>query len=331
MDLETDTVAVVVPVYQGADSLPRLMNDLVAVGWPIAAAGRHLVLTEVVLVHDGAIDDSAQVIQALLEQYDFVEAVWLSRNFGQHPATVAGIASTSADWVVTMDEDGLHDPASIPSMYRRALSDKADLVYAVPDADPPHSWFRNVSSRLAKWAFRLLLGAAATETFTSFRLVDGVVARSLAAYYGADVYLDVALTWVVGKVAYENVSFRPEARGSEIGSGYDLRKLMSHFRRLVVTSGTRPLRLAAAGGVFAVFTGFGIAFVVALMRVFGDVSAQGWASLIISIWILGGLILLVLGVVAEYLSSALNMAQGRPPYLTLHRPPRSGGVRDSDA
>ncbi|MDH3308652.1 MAG: glycosyltransferase, partial [Acidimicrobiia bacterium] len=194
----------------------------------------------------------------------------------------------------------------------------------------PHSRFRNRSSRLAKRVFRLLVGSEATETFTSFRLLDGVVARSLAAYYGADVYLDVALTWVVGKVAYQEVTYRPELRPPSAGSGYNVRSLLSHFRRLVVTSGVRPLRFVAAIGMAGMLLGGITAVVVLAFRLFGDIPTQGWASVMIFVSLTSGLILFALGIVAEYLSSTLNMASGRPPYLTLHRPPRSSATSHDD-
>jgi undecaprenyl-phosphate 4-deoxy-4-formamido-L-arabinose transferase len=327
----TASIAIVIPVYQGETSLPKVLDEIEHLAWPLEVEGHQLELTEVVLVHDGAIDDSARVIADLAQRHAFVQPIWMSRNFGQHPATVAGIAATTADWVVTMDEDGLHDPRSIAELATRALQDGADLVYGTPAEGIPHHWYRNASSAVAKWFFKLLVGKETTSTFTSFRLVDGTVARSLAAYYGEGVYLDVALTWVVGRTSYEPVTFRSEMRGEGAASGYDVRKLLSHFRRLVVTSGTRPLRAIAALGVLTTLAGLIMAIVVLSLRVFGDVAAEGWASVMIAIAIFSGLVMVSLGVIAEYLSLAVSMASGRPPYLTLHRPPRSRDHHDDPA
>jgi undecaprenyl-phosphate 4-deoxy-4-formamido-L-arabinose transferase len=86
-------------------------------------------VAEVVLVHDGAIDDSHVVMESLAARYPFVTLVWLSRNFGQHPATLAGMATTSADWVATLDEDGQQNPADLGSLFDAAFETGAPLVY----------------------------------------------------------------------------------------------------------------------------------------------------------------------------------------------------------
>ena len=324
-DDRAQTLALVIPVYQGEGTLPRLVDEIDRLGTLDLGDGHRLEVTEVVLVHDGAIDQSARVISELADRNPVVQPVWLSRNYGQHPATVAGIAATSADWVATIDEDGLHDPGTIIDLARRAFDVGADLVYATPSAAIPHPWYRNLTSAIAKRSFRLLIGAEGARTFTSFRLVDGVVARSLAAYYGQGVYLDVALTWVAGNTAYQPVLYRTEFRAESERSGYNLPKLLSHFRRLVVTTGTRPLRLVSAVGLLATIVGLLTAVVTLGLRVFGDVRAEGWASVMIVVSTFSGLILLALGVIAEYLSLAIGMASGRPPYLTLHRPPLAAG------
>jgi len=122
-------VSVVIPVYQGARTLPPLLRELapMADGFntPLGYRAR---IAEVLLVHDNGPDDSAKVIRELAEKYDFVRPVWLSRNYGQHPATLAGMASSGGDWIVTMDEDGQHDPAAIGPMLDVAMTEQADTT-----------------------------------------------------------------------------------------------------------------------------------------------------------------------------------------------------------
>ena len=173
--------------------------------------------------------------------------MWLTRNFGQHPATVAGIVSTNGDWVVTMDEDGQHDPEQIPRMLLTAAERNAPLVYAKPTNPPPHGAARNVASRSAKAVFRLLSGAE--EDFHSFRLMEGSIARSACAYIGESVYLDVAMRWSCGEPAVCPMEMRTESTHSS----YRTRQLLSHFWRMVLSTGTRPLRLIAIAGVAVAF------------------------------------------------------------------------------
>ena len=97
---DCETLAVVIPVYKGASSLPAVVEEIIALSATLG--DRQLELTEIVLVHDGAVDESARVILELEQASALVRPVWLSRNFGQHAATFAGCASTTADWVATL-------------------------------------------------------------------------------------------------------------------------------------------------------------------------------------------------------------------------------------
>ena len=230
--LEPKSLAVVVPVYQGEHTLAALMDELATLRDELAVEGAAFRLHEVVLVHDCGPDDSVSVIEKLESTFDWVRAVWLTRNFGQHPATIAGISATSTDWIVTMDEDGLHNPQDIRRLVAQSEQDGAPLVYGQSSNRRPHSAFRNASSRVANWAFGKLDGSDSNANFSSFRLLDGPIARGLAAYCGHGVYLDVALSWVMPKTGHVGVAYRDEIRTSEQSSGYHFRSLLSHFRRL---------------------------------------------------------------------------------------------------
>lgn len=317
-----ESLAVVIPVYQGESTLESVVVELLDTATALAA--EQVDLTEIVLVHDGAIDDSASVIQHLDGVHDEVRPVWLSRNFGQHAATLAGCASTTSDWIVTMDEDGLHDPLAIPEMIARARTEGHDLIYAIPSSTPHRRW-RSTTSTWAKWVAERLLGVAGASRFSSFRLMDGPVARSLAAYCGHGVYLDVAASWVFASPGTIETLFRQELR--EGSSGYTLHALLTHFRRLTVTAGARPLRYASAFGLVAMLLALASAGYVSVLRMTGGIEVPGWASVMVAMTAFFGLVLFVLGLVAEYLSSALGMVSGRPPYLIVGEAPRN--VRSS--
>jgi undecaprenyl-phosphate 4-deoxy-4-formamido-L-arabinose transferase len=277
---------------------------------------------EVILVHDGAVDDSHVVMETLAARHPFVTPVWLSRNFGQHPATLAGMAVTSGDWVATLDEDGLHDPADLAHLLDRALDRDVALVYGQPRNEPPHGALRNALSRTAKRSVGAMAGTPQMAQFSSLRLIRGDIARSLAAYCGHGVYLDVALSWVVGRWESCPVTFRAE-RGRP--SGYRFRTLAAHFGRLFLTAGTRPLRLIGALGCLSVLLGIALSAFVIWAKLAHQIPVQGYTSLVILICYFSGIILLVLGVIAEYLALTLTMSMGRPPYVTVSRPPRPPG------
>ncbi len=311
-------VAIVVPVYQGERTLGPLVQEILPLTQVQRTPDRNLFrVTEVILVHDGAIDGSDRVMAELAARYAFVTPVWLSRNFGQHPATLAGMASTTAEWVVTMDEDGQQDPADIGRMLDCALAAGAPLVYARPSNPPPHGWLRNRLSSLAKWAFTTVLGTGEIGQFNSFRLVEGEIARSLAAYCGPHVYLDAALSWLVARSAHCDVVVRPEG---DRPSGYNFRKLCRHFWRLVLTSGTKPLRVISLLGTGSILASVLISLYALWYKFTAQAAVQGWTSLIILICFFSGCILLSLGIIAEYLGITLMMTMGKPLYLVVSRP-----------
>jgi undecaprenyl-phosphate 4-deoxy-4-formamido-L-arabinose transferase len=309
---------VVIPVYGGEKHLAGVVAQLEPFTHPrVSSEGHAHRVTEVVLVHDCGPDDSPRVMRELAATYDFVRPVWLSRNFGQHAATLAGIASSGGDWVVTMDEDGQHDPAYIADMLDTAMRERASVVYAAPTNTTPHSRFRNLTSRGAKRFVDAVSDSGTATQFHSYRLVLGEVGRSLAAYAGAGVFLDVALGWVVQKTATCPVVVRDEG---ERQSGYSVRRLLGHFRRMVLTAGTRGLRLVSAAGLLSALVGVLVAAYLVVRQLVSPAPLPGWTSLAVLVLISTGAVLFSLGVIAEYIGVTVNAALGKPLYLVTQDP-----------
>jgi polyisoprenyl-phosphate glycosyltransferase len=315
---EEHLVSVVVPVYRGEKHLAALLADIEPYTKPsLTPAGRPFRVTEVMLVNDCGPDNSARVMRELAERHSFVRTIWLSRNFGQHAATLAGMASSGGEWIATIDEDGQHDPAYLGSMLDVAVTDRVAVVYARPANEPPHSMFRNLTSRVAKRLVNVFSGGVDASVFHSYRLVLGEVGRSVSAYAGAGVYLDVALGWVSGTPATAPVLLRAEG---ERTSGYSKRTLMSHFWRMVLSGGTRGLRIVSALGAAFALLGLVITIYLVVNRLQNPALIQGWTSLIVVVLVCAGAILFSLGVIAEYVGVAVNMAMGKPLYLITSDP-----------
>jgi glycosyltransferase involved in cell wall biosynthesis len=313
-------VSLVIPVYRGEQTLQILLKEIAPLSQEqTTPSGNCFVICEVLLVHDCGPDRSDQTLEALCAQYPFVQPVWLSRNYGQHAATMAGMASATGDWVATIDEDGQQDPADIGVMLDSALGSSLQLVYAQPTNPPPHGWLRNFLSRNAKVISTRLLGNSAIGRFNSFRLVDGEIARTLAAFCGNGVYLDVGLFWVTGRIGHCPVRLR-----NELGrpSGYSYFKLFGHFWNLILTTGTRPLRLITVVGFFSMILAIAIAAYALYGKLYGQVPVQGWASLLIVVAFFSGSILTALGVIAEYLAVTMGIVMGKPLYVVSTKPTR---------
>ena len=307
-----------IPVYSGQQTLPALLRELENYTSSTATkAGHSFAIEEVLLVWDRGPRGSDQTIRDLAKKYSWVKPIWLSRNFGQHAATLAGMTSSGGDWIVTMDEDGQQDPAFIADMIDSAYARKAQLVYATLTNPPPHSKVRNLGSRFAKKLFAGALADGDFAEFNSYRLVLGEIGRSVAAYTGTGVYLDVALSWVVADVTTCPVTAREEGRPA---GNYNYRRLAGHFGRLIVSSGTKPLYFVSWLGVL--FMGIGVlaSLWVLFQRISGEVIIAGWASTFIGLMLIGGAIMLSLGIVAQYVGAATNMSLGKPLYVVVRDP-----------
>jgi len=328
-------VSIVIPVYQGELTLRSLVQEIAPLTTPTRTPGGHeFQVIEVLLVNDRGPDRSDEVIRELAVAHQFIRPVWLSRNFGQHPATLAGMASSSGDWIVTMDEDGQHNPANIADFLDVAVRQGSQIVYADPVNRPPHNMLRNGTSRLAKWIFSTFLTGQSESTFQSYRMVLGEIGRSVAAYAGSGAYLDVAMGWVTGPAASCPVELREEGVRH---SGYSTTALLSHFVHLVLSSGTRALRMVSALGLMFAVGGVGFAFYLLIVSFTSSTSPPGWTSTMVVVLVSTGAILFSLGVIAEYVGVAVNMAMGKPLYLIvgdskdgpLGRPGQNGPDRRS--
>lgn len=309
-----DSVSVVVPVYQGERTLDSLFEEMkpMMLGF-VTPGGRRARVHEVILAYDNGPDRSDQVIRRLVRDNDAVRAVWLSRNFGQHAATLAGIAQSTGDWIVTLDEDGQHDPRSLVDMLDTAMDTHAPVVYAIGVNPAPHGRVRNAASRGAKRLLEFIFGGVSATDFSSFRLISGEVGRSVAGFAGTGVYLDVALSWVAKEVVTTDVRLREEG---DRRSGYSYKKLLAHFWRMILTSGTRGLRAVTALGALFAVGGIAFAAYLTIARIVtGSDAPAGWTSLMVLSAFSTGVVLMALGVIAEYLGVAVNGALGRPSYL----------------
>jgi dTDP-4-amino-4,6-dideoxygalactose transaminase len=319
------SISVVVPVYRGQQTIGTLVAELQLLTRPtMTPDGASFLVHEIILVHDHGPDLSDVVLQELAQTYKQVRTVWLSRNFGQDAATIAGMSGATGDWIVTMDEDGQHDPRYIGAFLDTALAQRASLVYSKPTNIRPHGFLRNLTSRGSRVVLATVFGFPESTKFESFRLIHGDICRQLATVAASGVYLDVALSWVVDAVAQVPVVLRAEGRDE---SGYNYRRLFSLFWKMVLCSGTRGLRLVSMLGITLALAGVvGAALVVFQALTNRGWAPEGWASTIVVMLLCSGAILFSLGLIADYLGVALHVLVGKPLYLTVDMPPPRAAI-----
>jgi glycosyltransferase involved in cell wall biosynthesis len=253
--------------------------------------------------------------------FDWINVVSLSKNFGQHAATAAGISYSSGDWVVTMDEDMQHDPNLLIDMIKKVVNTGSDILYANPKSFVHKSIYRDRASRGCKKIISWLARNPYVTQFNSYRLIRGPIARAAAAVFNHDGYYDIVLTWHTDRVSsLETEMIDP--RYAETGkSGYNFRKLLTHARKLIMTSDAKVLRLAGLYGMFMLFLCMllGGYFLLAKIYFPRSVPVDGWTSLMVAVLSIGGGGMLILSVIAEYVASLSKHVHGKPSFVVVDR------------
>jgi hypothetical protein len=213
----------------------------------------------------------------------------------------------------------MHDPGEVAQLIAVAVEHRSALVYGHPIEATPHSLWRNLTSRVAKRLAEAIFGIGGASAYSSFRLVQGEIARGTAAYATYGQYLDVALGWFTERVTVAHVNFRRQV-DEDRPSAYGLRRLLHHFRMLILSSGPRPLRIIGTLGIIAAVGGFVLSAALIVLQIANKIDVPGWTSLAVVTLTVGGLTLLALAVLAEYVGLAVGLLLGRPAFLQLSRP-----------
>jgi glycosyltransferase involved in cell wall biosynthesis len=315
------SLSVIVPVYSGEAYLRPLLLRLEAVrtGW--REQGAPFQLNEVILVDDSAVDGSPALVDALAREYSWVVPLHLMRNFGQHPATIAGILYSSGDWVVTMDEDLQHPPEDIEAMLRQAVTTGSDIVYANPAQAVHEAALRDWASRGSKTIMAALTGNQNIRLFSSFRLIRGPLARAASSVCGYETYFDVALSWYTLRVGSVKLNLKDKRFITSGKSGYNLRRLLTHARRLLISSQVKTVRMFGALGIAVVGMSLLFFLWVVFAKTLGvsDRVPAGWASIMGVNLFFGGFVTLLLAIVLEYLSTLVLAANGKPIFFVVDR------------
>lgn len=308
------TISVVVPVYRAEKTLVELHRRLVA-----ALRGMG-VSYELIFVEDCGGDGSWTIIESLGKGDPQLRGIKLSRNFGQHAATICGFAQSRGRWVVTLDDDLEQSPEDIPLLFSKAQQGHA-LVYGVYP-ERAHAAWRNVTSAVARYLFKKAIPQL-NDAYTSFRVIEGELARAVCRFESPFSFVDGYLSWLTGNCASVEVAHSARAHGT---SNYTLRKLLAHTINIFVTFSDLPLRLASWVGIGAFLLGMFWFCYILLMKLVGGITVSGFASLMAGIILFGGIQLFILGIFGEYLSRINFKTSKKPLFLVASEiGPKHGG------
>lgn len=314
------SVSIVVPVYSGEKYLKTLVHEVEKVKEEWKTNNYPCYIAELIFVDDDSKDNSSDVLKCF-EDMEWVHVITLAKNYGQHPATAAGISYSSGNWIVTLDEDLQHHPKHIIEMLKLGVNKRTDVVYANSTEAVHKSLFRDLSSKYYKKLMMFLTKNKHISNFNSFRLVRGNVGRSAASVCSHDGYLDIVLSWFTNKISVYKTSM-VDQRYIETGkSSYDFWRLLSHARRLIMTSDAKLLRTVAVFGLVMLVVSLILASYIIIIKSFypESISVTGWASQIITTLAIGSGLAITLSVVAEYLAIIVQHVHGKPTYSVVDR------------
>lgn len=315
-------VSVVIPVYGSAGILPELVRRLEEQLEPVFGADGY----EVLLVDDCGPDRAWQTIASLAQDRPWLRGIELRNNAGQHNAIMAGLRRARGRCIVTMDDDLQHDPADVPRLVK-SLGQGYDLCYAQFE-DRQHALWKRLGSRFNDFVARRLLKKPKGLYLSPFRAFRSDIRDDVLRYEGPFVYLDGLLLQSAGRIT--TIVTRHHVR-SDGKSGYGLRKSISLWLQMATSFSVTPLRFVTIAGMVASCLGFALALWVFVEKLLSPQIAVGWASLIISVLLMGGFQLLALGAIGEYIGRILLTLNNRPQYLvrdTVNFDDDDHGLRD---
>ena len=316
---QAQTLSCVIPGLNEAENLPALMPVLVAKLCELVPD------FEIIFVDDGSTDATPLVIEQLRQTYPQLVYLQLSRNFGKELALTAGLDHVDSDAAVVLDADGQDPPELIPALVAK-WREGYDVVYGTRTRRDGETWLKRFSAaafyRVMTWLSRTDIPRDTGD----FRLMSRPVLDALRGLRERQRFMKGLFTWV----GFRQVSFPYERESRMAGrTSFNYWKLWNLALEGITSFSTVPLRLATYLGVFTALAAFGWGLWIIIRTLVWDDPVQGWPSLMTVVLFLGGLQLVALGIIGEYLGRLYMEAKQRPLYLIreMHGPaPPVGGT-----
>lgn len=265
---------------------------------------------EIILVDDRSPDNSWEVMKQLSTKFPEVKSIRLSRNFGQHPAIVAGLSHVKGDWVVVMDCDLQDQPKEISKLYNKAL-EGYDIVLASRKLRQD-GFFKKLFSKLFYKVFNYLSGIDVNSEVANFGIYHRKVISSVLKIEDYIKFFPLFVKWVGYRATTVSVEHREREFGS---SSYNFVKLFSLAFNTIISFSDKPLKIFTVLGFLISFVSVLFGFYFFIEALSGEIKEPGFSSLIISIWLLSGIIISTVGIVGLYLGKTFNQTKNRPVFI----------------
>jgi glycosyltransferase involved in cell wall biosynthesis len=304
-DIDSNSMefSIVIPILNEQDNIPVLHNRLTSV---MQGLGKDY---EIIYVDDGSSDNSYQLLVDLHGKDNHIKIIRLTRNFGQHPAILAGFKITKGRTVITIDADLQNPPEEIPKLIDK-LNEGYDIVFGV-FMKRKHNLFRRAGSQFAKWVLTRVIPVE-TTSLSGFRALRSYTVDHLKLLNETSKFLDALLCWMGYRVGTVEVAHDERLSGK---TKYTPLKLISLWLDMVISFTDVPLRIAMLLGTVFGIIGLLMAIVYFICFFVYRFTVPGFTTTIILITIFAGVQLLCLGIIGEYIGRMNIQTKKRPDYI----------------
>lgn len=298
-------VSFVIPCYRSEHTLPHVVAE-------IEEKMKTLEQYEydIFLVNDCSPDDTFGTIRRLCREHENIKGISFAKNFGQHSALMAGLRHSDGDYVVCLDDDG-QTPADEVDKLLEKLEEGYDAVYAKYE-HKQHSAFRNMGSRVNEGMTRVMLGKPADLYVSSYFAVKKFVVNDMVKYENSYPYVIGLVLRATKNITNVIVNHREREEGS---SGYTLKKLLGLWFNGFTAFSVKPLRIATGIGAFSALVGFLYGIYTIIKRLVNPAVPMGFSSTMAAIVFFGGMIMLMLGLIGEYIGRIYISLNNSPQYV----------------
>lgn len=297
-------ISIVSPVYRGEKMVAELVRRNVE---SVSAITDDY---EIILVNDASPDNSWDEIVKQCESNPKVKGINLSRNFGQHYAITAGLHYAKGDWVVVMDCDLQDRPEEIPNLYSKA-QEGYDSVLA-QRVSRQDTAIKKMSSNLFYKLFSYMTDTEQDASVANFGIYNRIVVDAILEMGDAMRYLPTQVQWVGFKKAYLPVEHSERAEGK---SSYNFKRLFKLALDTMISFSDKPLRLTVKFGFIITALSLLAAFCFLFRWLSGDIVVLGYTSIMISVWLLSGILISIFGIIGLYIGRMFQKVKGRPLYI----------------
>ena len=303
-----ETLSVIVPCYNEeaviAESYSRLKKVL---------DGMTTLQTEIIFINDGSKDRTSEMLSAIAAADKQVKVLHFSRNFGHQSAVTAGIHNCTSDLAVIIDADLQDPPELIPELVATQKREQANVVYCVRDKRKGESIFKKLSAQLFYRSMNYLSEVDFPLDTGDFRLIDKQVMAEFKKFREKGKYIRGIISWI----GFKQVPFVYQRQARFAGeTKYPLSKMIQFASTAMLYFSKKPLKLATGLGFITVLIGIVYAVYTLIGKIVGYTHAlSGWSSLIILIVFFGGVQLLTVGVLGQYIGILFDEVKDRPEYI----------------